>query len=233
MDINYKDIELIILPGRRPPENYRPQHNQAYKCWRETWVGYQQEMNQDLLLHSDSFSRQDEVMAIFYQGECAALIFCREVNFNEDATIHDSYFDVWPEIAIHKLCKQGSKILVFSQFTLQSKFRKSYLGLSWKDLLVGLCYERFIRSECHAGATAARVQKQMEEAVYKVNGTPIVKNLPFHKTQSVDLVGFYHDQVCPSLVPGIADLSDVVFKNAISLVDTFDLQMTRKTKRAA
>lgn len=220
MDFNHEDIELILLPGRCPPPDLLQKYNEAYRCWRDVWVQYQVEMGQDKYLHSDSFTRQEEIMAIFYKNECAALIFCREIDFKEIPSIHDSYFEVWPELAIHKLRKHGDRILIFSQFTLQSKFRKAYLGLSWKDLLVGLCYERFVRSDCHAGATAARVQKHMEEAVYKVNGTPLFKNLPFHETQSVDLVGFYHSEVCPSKVEGIAPLAESIFDHATLAVNT-------------
>lgn len=220
MDFNQTDIELILLPGRCAPPELHEKYNKAYQCWRETWLSYQGEMKQEQHLHSDGFTRQEEIMAIFYKEECVALIFCRHVDFTEAPTIHDSYFEVWPELALRKLRKDGEKILVFSQFTLNSKFRKAYLGLSWKDLLVGLCYERFIRSDCDAGATAARVQKHMEEAVYKVNGTPLFKNLPYHETQSVDLVGFYHKTVCPSTVPGIATLSEALFDKATISVET-------------
>lgn len=233
MDMNFDDITLVLLPGQNPKAALLHKYNKAYNCWRETWLSYQTEMKQDKLLHSDAFTRQEEIMAIFYKDECAALIFCRHVDFNQDATIHDSYFEVWPEIAIHRLCKEGKRILVFSQFTLNPKYRKNYLGLSWKDLLVGLCYERFVRSDCDAGATAARVQKHMEEAVYKVNGTTLFKNLPFHETQSVDLVGFYHDTVCSSVVPGIGPLAEAIFDNASISVNTVKEKFVKKAKQAA
>lgn len=233
MKLKPEEIELIIFPAKCPSKIFLEAYNQAYACWREVWDSFYKEMSTSEKLFSDTFSRQDEIITLFFRGECAALLFCREVDFSENATFHDSYFDIWPEEALKRLCKDGNKILLISQLSIREKFRKSYLGLSWRDLLVGLCYERFHPSDCHAAATSVRIQKRMDQSILKVNGTPLVHNLHYRFDQNVDLVGFFRDKIYPSTVPGIAQLANEVFSNRISLVDYEKNNIKKKVKSAA
>jgi hypothetical protein len=219
MDMNPEDLELVLLPGRHAPPSHREQYHLAYACWRDVWQeAYQKEMDVDKELMSDDFTRQDEVMALFYEKECAAVVFFKWVDFNETPTWQDSYFKSWPEIALQGLCRHGRKILISSQFTLNFKFRKNYLNFPWKDLLVALGIERFIHSDCDAMTGTMRLQKNMGEATYRSGGTPLCRNVDYGMGQTADLVGFFHGEVRDSIVPGIPEIVHVIFPKVTALV---------------
>jgi hypothetical protein len=230
MELNANDLEIILLPGKNPPKQFLAKYNQAYLCWRQTWEhAFKLEMNHHEVFFSDNFTRQDEVLALFYKGECVGLTFFRGVNFAEKGTCQDSYFEYWPETSVHALCKHGKRIYVISQFTIHMDYRKNYFDLSLRDLLVGLCYERFVNTDYDAGATAVRVQKHMEQAVSKVGATTLASNMPYDFDQKVDLISYFHDKIHESTVPGIAELVNQIYPKTISLV----LPLTLRKKEVA
>lgn len=215
-----RDFQLYLLPGTNPPAGFQSFYEKAYLCWRNNWEhAFKMEMGSDAWLSSDQFTRQDEILALFYQGECVGVSCFRRVDFNLNSSRHDSYFEHWPETAMHSLLKHGKRVLVISQFAIDQDYRKSFQGVSLRDLLIGLSQARFSSDEwCETGATALRIQKHMEEAVYKVGATPLVRNMPYILNQTVDLVGYFHGSVYASTVPGISELVDVIFPKTIALV---------------
>ncbi len=235
MSFDIKELQLILLPGKRPPRAYTDQYLKAYNCWREVWEAtYQKEMNIDVMLTSDEFTRQDEVLALFYKGECTATCFFKWVNADEVPTVHDSYFGPWPHLAFHKLRSRGPSILVCSQFSVHPKFRKNNKDLSWKDLVAALGIERFRYSDADAMTGTMRLKKNMGEVCYQSGGTPLMRGLPYGKgDEMIDLVGFFHDEVFDSPVPGVQDLVNAIYANVIALVNPIVAKRTKEVKRAA
>ena len=234
MDINLKDLELILLPGKCAPLEYKDYYLKAYQCWRSVWEdAYKKEMHVDAPLMSDDFTRQDEILALFHKGECSALVFFKWVDCKESPVKDDSYFKHWPELAFRKLCKNGHKVIVCSQFTVHFNYRKkTSLEVSWKDLLMGLLVERFRHSDADAMTGTMRVIKGMGEATYRTGATPLMKNLMYDHGEIIDLVAFYQDAVTDSVVPGIAGLVQEIFPKTIALVNPI-IQPNKEVKRAA
>lgn len=224
--MNPEDFQLILLPGSNPPEEYKSHYESAYACWRKNWEhAFKMEMGSEAWLSSDQFTRQDEILALFYQGQAVGVSCFRRVDFGLTSSKHDSYFEHWPETAIHALTRRGKRVLVISQFAIDMAFRKTFQGTSLRDLLIGLSQARFSSDTwCETGATALRIQKHMEEAVYKVGATPLVRNMPYILNQTVDLVAYFHGEVHPSSVPGIAELVSEIFPRTIALVHPIQLQ---------
>jgi hypothetical protein len=231
MDIDVNELELILLPGKCPPMQYRVHYEKTYACWREVWEDHRKELGKDL--YSDEFTRQDEVLALFHKGECTALTFFKWVDFNETPVKDDSYFEIWPEMALHKLCKKGKRVIVCSQFTVHFNYRKSSLDVSWKDLLMGLLVERFRHSDADAMTGTMRLSKNMGATTYKTGAVPIIQGLVYKGEETVDLVGFYQDSVKDSVVPGIAELIKLIFPKTIALVNPIIKTSTKEVKRAA
>src|SRR5438067_2503694 len=137
MALDYKDFELILLPGKKCPAAYLSYYEKAYHCWKETWeTAFKHEMNHEQKLFSDPFTRQDEILAVFYKGICMGVTFFRWVDFSIESTLHDSYFEHWPSAALDALRRDGDRIVIISQFTLNLKTPKSLEGISARDLLI-------------------------------------------------------------------------------------------------
>ena len=169
-------------------------------------------------LTSDEFTRQDEVLALFHKGECSALCFFEWVDASEGPVRHNPNFEPWPEVAFSMLCDQGSRLLVCSQFTVQSDYRNNSSDIPWKDLVMALLVERFRHSERDAMTGAMRLTKNMGEATYRTGAVPLVKGMTYSgENDPVDLVAFYQDKVTDSAVSGIPELVKMIFPKTIAL----------------
>lgn len=235
MEIDVSELQLILLPGKCPPQEYLEYYLKAYHCWREVWEdAYKKELHQDKFLVSDDFTRQDEILALFHKGECTGMIFLKYVEATEDPVIQDSYFKVWPEIAFRKLCSQGPKVIVSSQFTVHFKYRKNNSGIPWKDLLMALIMERFRHSDQHAMTGTMRLVKNMGETTYKGGAVPLVRNIAYSSEEDrVDLVAAFQDTVTDYQSPGIPELVNIIFPRAIALVRPIIHSQKLETKRTA
>jgi hypothetical protein len=197
---------------------------------------YQVELNNTEYMPSDNFTRQDEVLALFYKGECAGVTFFKWIDGNELPVIDDSYFKHWPEIAFRKLCLQGNHLVISSQFTLNFNFRKNFMNLPWKDLLMALVAKRFVLSGCDAMAGTTRLAKNVGEVAYRTGASSLIKSMAFaNEEDRVDLVAWYSGKVGDSTVPGIAALvNDIYASRTTALVKTLlSITSIKEVKRAA
>ncbi len=190
-----QDFSYILCPGSQPETDYFAEYEKIYTCWMEVWSEAFAEIGITKALHSDAFSRQDYVGALLYQKECVGLVFFRWVNSQLPGFAADSYFANWSPQHLNTLCSRGNKIIVCSNFTVHSKFRRNKLGLSVKDLLCGLLVETFLHSDANGMTGAVRVSKGVNSLVERWGATPIDRNIRNGKGEDADtdLVAFFKD----------------------------------------
>lgn len=212
-DFNIDNLKLLILPGKGASAAQLDQYNKVYDCWRQLWsTAFKQEILQvDSDLYSNDFTRQDEVLALFYQGECVGLSCLRSVDFNEEATKDDAYFSRWNEFTLRKLNSYGKRVLICSQLTVSPKFRRSYLGISWKDLLVALSARRLLDTECEVMIGAVRRVRGMEKASYRSGFIPLMVDVPYIGKESADFVAYLKEKAVSSEVKSISNIVDYLF----------------------
>jgi hypothetical protein len=202
-DLLINQIDVYVLNGKKHLNNsgFHCHYDCAYLAWHETWEKtYKCDFQATSFLPSDEFTRQDEILAIFFRGECAALCFFSHVNMVDESAKSDSYFKNWPEIAVSGLCEQGSEVIICSQFTVIEKFRKEELMMdaSWKNILMGLLIKYFVESQKHAMTGTMRVNKAMDRLTYKFGATPLIEKMEYPAGKEmtlVDLVAFFQSNV--------------------------------------
>lgn len=232
-DIN--KLEMIIFDGKNLGRNEVEKYNKAYMCWRENWEhAYTMELGNKNFLPSDQFSRQDEVMTIFYDGECAGVTFYNWAKSDDIWLRQDSYFKNWPDEAFNKLCSHGKHVAVASFFTVDFKFRKNYLGISWKDLFIALIINRFILSNADVMSGATRIAKGVEGASYRNGAIPLMKDMPFENEEiRVDYVAWIRKDQSHCIVQGIPEIVSYVFKNNFRPYVNVDVISNKELKNAA
>ena len=92
------------LSPRRAGAIDLPLLGSAYECWSQVWKQTFTELEGRSVLHSDDFTRQDEIGALFHGYECIALFFSRQVDLSNPLAHDDSYFSVWPREAREAAC---------------------------------------------------------------------------------------------------------------------------------
>lgn len=200
-DLNIKDVSTYLLKGKKkdnPPQLYHI-YDLAFKAWHHAWEKtYQEDFHSAKRLNSDTFTRQDDVLALFYRGHCFAVCIFSQLNMKDEQAYLDSYFNCWPASAIENLCSKGTNIVTCTQYTVCEEFRvdrESPLGQNrWRIIVNGMIARYFISSGMDAMAATTRVAKGMHRLSYKSTGVELASGILYEAGANhalVDLVAFY------------------------------------------
>lgn len=198
--IDFDLIDVYVLNGNinLNPASFSEIHQKSFKCWHDVWGDYYtSEHPNGHRLNSDEFTRQDDILAIFYKGECFGITFFKHVNWNDISAPLDSYFELWPEESMNALVSRGKNIIICSQFTIAQNYRGKNTDIQWKYVLFGFIMKRFLMTSADGMTGTMRVKRGMGRMSYEAGAVPILQNLVYkdHEDESVDLVGFYHKEV--------------------------------------
>jgi hypothetical protein len=185
----------VLLPGAHPEPSGADLHAAAYRCWYETWSEAFRELGKAGPLHSDAFTRQQEMCALFLGEQCVALSFMTPMDLEHPFTRADSYFRNWSDRALAELGRDGSLVMVNSNFTVHPNARRAAPGFSLKDVLMGLCNERFLESRAAAMTGAVRKTRNVHGLVRRWGAVTIEEDRPSGHGDLVDLVAFYKPEV--------------------------------------
>lgn len=180
-------IEILDSASERqaPSQSYL----QAYQVWFETWQEEYSAIDQDFKLSSDNFTRQDYVLSIKLNGECAAITYFHEVDLSLDIWRKDSYFAVWPKHVIEQICQKSSSVLVCSAFTVAKKFRKQRISeVSIADLLAAASIQYYKQTDFKLMVGNMRNSRGANHVVYKF-GAELLQTIDC-KSELSDLVLF-------------------------------------------
>lgn len=198
-------IRIYLLQGKKR-ENASallPLYDQCFQTWYETWDKTNKvDFHAGSDLTTDEFTRQDHILAIFYHGECAALLLFSDMDFDDASARRDSYFSDWPETAIQGLCAHGKRISKLSQFTVAEKFRRTgpaeLENTPWKYILMGMMNKYCLANSKCSMSGKMRVNRGMEKLAYAFGATPLLQNQEYligTERAQVDLVAFFQNEV--------------------------------------
>lgn len=203
--IDFNEIDVYLINGnlKLNPLHFKEIHQKSFQCWHDVWSDYYK--NERLSSHrvnSDEFTRQDDILSLFYKGECFGITFFKEVNFNDITSSLDSYFEVWPQNALDALVSRGKSVSICSQFTVAKNFRRKTTDIQWKYVLFGFIMKRFLESHLDAMTGTMRVMRGMGRMSYEAGALPLIQNLVYkdRKDELVDLVGFFQNEVSDSYI---------------------------------
>lgn len=177
------------LSPRRAGALDLPLLGSAYECWSEVWKQTFTELEGRSVLHSDDFTRQDEIGALFHGYECIALFFSRQVDLANPFAQDDSYFGVWPKAAREAACRHGSRVWVSSNITIHPGWRRP-ANVQLSRLVCGLIIERFLISDADVLVGTMRNDRSMNTVTYGLGAQPLAHDV-IHHGVPVDLVAFY------------------------------------------
>jgi hypothetical protein len=202
-------LSYRLLSSRAVDPADAPLLAEAYRCWSDVWHETFLELDNVSFVPSDDFTRQDEVGAIFHGGECIAMSLFRWVDLADPMHRGDSYFAVWPDDAVRKACRDGSRVCVGSNIVISPAWR-SALGCSLKYVLAGLIIERF--AQAHDGAAMVgtmRKDRGMDKLMDRVGAERLGFTVKHHGVD-VELFAYFRDS-CRR--PALEERDEVVLKN--------------------
>ena len=168
---------------------------EVFRHWNTTWNEAFKELHGDYRLFSDNVTRQDYILTLFLGEKCIAMNCFRLAFQGMQATFSDSYFKNWNEQACADLVKEGPRILVSSQFSIEEGFRGKSLGFNLKDVLGVLSVELFLSTDCDVMTGALRKNRGVDKVGDRISGTKIQEATPSGHGDFVDLFAFYRSNL--------------------------------------
>ena len=190
--VSHHEIQLVLICGHQPEKKYLNYYDRAYEHWHDIWETHFKERDGITRLHGDDFTRQDEIMTLFWKDTCLAAVCNRAIDLDRKAFRNDSYFGVWDEDSLNTLGKFGNQVVICSQFSVIPKCPKLNGDLKIRDALVYLVISHLKRCGFGAVTGTARKDKGMQESFAKYGAETIKEDLVMHNGY-VDLMAFFRD----------------------------------------
>jgi hypothetical protein len=187
LDLSYEVLDV------RTPESRAERHiEQAYRCWQQVWSETFRELDGVERVHSDEFTRQHEIGALFLNDVCIGLTGYRWVDLSLPLHQDDSYFKVWPKAPLRRLQRDGSNVCIGSHLTVLPAWRGRRGDISVKEILLALSVRRFQASSADVLAGTMRNDRAMNVLGFRLGFTALFQDAVLHGV-GVDLVAFYRD----------------------------------------
>lgn len=219
-DLFKRRLRFVIMPTRFVAEENEADLKMAYSLWKDVWDhACKEEMNCDPLF-SDVFTRQSHVAVLFHENEPIVLTTLNHFDLSLRMDQDDSYFKVWPPVAVKTLKKEARTIFSCGNLALNFNYRKGSLGISGKDLIFAILVHFIKYSQADAMVAAVRLEKGMEKAAYRTGATAIAKDLPYSiPGQRVDLVSWHRDLNINKLNPEVQELAKWIWLNRSQIIE--------------
>lgn len=188
-DLQPELLTAAILKPRNEGSARQWMLDEAYELWSAVWRETFLELENRRALPSDDFTRQDELLTLWYANRCVALTAIRWVDFEQRCFHNDSYFAAWPPNALDVICSAGTNVCIPSYATIAKPWRHAAGGLL-KDVLFAVTTQRCVASGADVIVGTTRNDKGINEVCRRNGYLPLARDLTYHSV-SVDLVAFW------------------------------------------
>ncbi len=217
---NPNDLKQVVLPGRIPPGfEHERLHGETYDFWKTRWTEIYAKAGSLEAFHVDDFLRQDSLNILTHRGRPVAMVTSTLFNFNLSSTRDHYYFKFFPEEYFKYLSDQGAELVMSQEYLLvREEFRKSQIGFSLGDVVLGLNARLFSESNADAIVAVTRRDNKVNESVYKYGFDCVLENVT-GRNFPLDLVVAVQDHVRPNPDPFYAELINKLWSARADLRD--------------
>ena len=189
MDLQKLRVEVFY--PQQIEDSQLDRYNRLFDLWYQIWVETRREVNPSLPTPSDNFSRQDEVIGLFYEDRPIATICHRYVDLQQRCIMHDSFFTgLWTDQVKESLAQHGRWFVLGSHVFIDPEFRKMASGYPTKNILCQLSFHRLNFANVDGVIGLMRKDKGMHDVFYKAGAKPLIKDVQFYQIP-VDIVMFH------------------------------------------
>jgi len=171
-------------------------YNDAFSFWYSVWLETRREVDETLATPSDSFSRQSEILVLYYQGRPIATCCHRYVDLRHQCALHDSYFasTIWPESVKAIVPSLGQTCLLGSHIFIDPDFRKSKSELPIKGIVcsLSLAHVDGTRPDVLLGMT--RVDRGINKVFHDSGAISLHANANWYQIP-VDLIALFPKEI--------------------------------------
>jgi hypothetical protein len=177
-------------------------YNEAFAFWHKIWLETRKEVDETLATHSDSFSRQSEILVLYYLGKPIATCCHRYVDLRHRCALSDSYFSsaIWPESVKAIIPELGQTCLLGSHIFIDPDFRKTKSGLPTKAIVCSLCLAHMdgTRPDVLLGMT--RIDRGINKMFHDCGAISLYANANWYQIP-VELIALFPKKVPVTIAP--------------------------------
>lgn len=208
-----KKLEYVLLSGYEVSENLTARHDSAYRLWKNNWLKTFTDLKSEATPKAEDFTRQTIIGALFQGDEAVGMLLYTHFNLNLEAMREHSYLSSYPAEIISRLRAEGhSEVLSMEYLTLDSRWRKSVVGVPIAEVILGLGAKVARESGLSAAIAVTRVDRRVNEILYSYGAQCLVSNLTKHNV-SVDLVSFKDGHIHPGPNAEVNELVEFFWQN--------------------
>ena len=121
-------LEFVVLSAR-PESAPSLEYLRAWETFRDVWQETLQPIRgADYVQHSNDFTRQDKILALFDGGLCAGLDCLRRIDLRNPVDLDDSWLAAWPRDVLQELAARAPSAFINSYFTVHPSYRRTLAG---------------------------------------------------------------------------------------------------------
>lgn len=195
----YSSLSLKIFYPDSVSESELDDYNNAFSFWYRIWIEMRDEVDDRSVRWSDSFSRQSEILVLYYEDRPIATCCHRYVDLRQRALIHDSYFSsaIWPESAREIIPELGTTCMLGSHLFIDPEFRKRRSELSIKAIVCSLCFAHVNGTRPDVLLGAVRIDRGLHKLFHDCGATSLhATAINWYERIPLDLIALF-----PKLAP--------------------------------
>ncbi|MCB9025343.1 MAG: hypothetical protein H6625_03425 [Bdellovibrionaceae bacterium] len=197
LNLDFNKFEFILFPGKNPPSYLKNIYLRSYEFWSHTWKKSYQFFGWDpKSVHSDQWTRQDQIGVLLYGNNIIGTLFFDEKDLSTTLAQNDSYFRMWPELSFKKIqnIEGAQNALICSYFTLGEEWRKESQGLNAKYLLCSMATEHLTTTDYKFMVGTVVRKSNIHTMAYDLTAEKIEENV-YEKELAVDLIVWHKSRL--------------------------------------
>ena len=138
-----RNSKIYLIPGKfQSAGKYYDIYEKTYIHWRQMWEDI---LDSGKNTNSDNFIRQDILCPIVFRSDVIGLIGCNFFALNQKVSLDHSFTKSFPKETFKNI-SESSSFMSIEYLSVHPEFRKSIIGYSLGDVLIGLSMEIFKKS---------------------------------------------------------------------------------------
>lgn len=199
---SYSSLSLKVFYPDMISQREISDYNDAFSLWYRVWLETRREVDDKLATPSDSFSRQSEILVLYYQDKPIATCCHRYIDLRHQCTIHDSYFtsSIWPESVTAMVPSLGQTCLLGSHIFIDPDFRKGKSGLPIKNIVCSLSLAHVDGTKPDVLLGMTRVDRGINKLFHDSGAISLHANTSWYHIP-VDLIALFPKQIPIAIDP--------------------------------
>jgi hypothetical protein len=184
-------LRYVTLPGRCPRDFAAVDlHNHIYRYWETFWNQIFSEISPGEVVAQEDFFRQNVVSVLLDADKIVSVHLYSFFNLKSEAALAQPYFkkNYFQSDISQMLKRDVHTVMSMEYLTLDPKYRKSVVGFSMSELIIGLGFEVLKSSGQEAMIAPCRRDLKVDRMAEKFGAIPLGEEHIHHGVPVVNVI---------------------------------------------